>query len=58
MDLALVERLDALLPQTQCTRGGYPDCRGYAEAIAAGAADISRGPPRGAARWPRLRTTA
>ena len=46
--LALAERLDAVLPQTQCTRCGYPDCRGYAEAMASGAADINRCPPGGA----------
>ena len=42
----LVEALDAALPQTQCTRCGYPDCRAYAEAIASGAA-INRCPPGG-----------
>jgi electron transport complex protein RnfB len=41
-------RLHAALPQTQCTRCGYPDCAGYAEAIAAGDADINRCPPGGA----------
>ena len=35
---SLADRIDAALPQTQCTRCGYPDCRGYAESIAAGAA--------------------
>jgi electron transport complex protein RnfB len=45
---SLADRLDAALPQTQCTRCGYPDCRGYAEAIAAGDADINRCPPGGA----------
>ncbi|MBL8308207.1 MAG: electron transport complex subunit RsxB [Rubrivivax sp.] len=45
---ALAERLDAALPQTQCTRCGYPDCRAYAEAMAEGAADINRCPPGGA----------
>jgi electron transport complex protein RnfB len=44
---ALTDRIDALLPQTQCTRCGYPACRPYAEAIAAGAADINRCPPGG-----------
>ena len=46
---SLADRIDALLPQTQCTRCGYPACRPYAEAIAAGAADINRCPPGGAA---------
>jgi electron transport complex protein RnfB len=43
------ERIDALLPQTQCTRCGYPACRPYAEAIADGVADINRCPPGGTA---------
>ena len=43
----LAERIDALLPQTQCTRCGYPDCRGYANAVAAGEAPINRCPPGG-----------
>ncbi|TSE27512.1 Electron transport complex subunit RsxB [Tepidimonas sediminis] len=46
-DDGLVERLDAALPQTQCTRCGYPDCRRYAEAIARGEAPINRCPPGG-----------
>ena len=45
----LAGRIDALLPQTQCTRCGYPTCRAYADAIAAGAADVDRCPPGGAA---------
>jgi electron transport complex protein RnfB len=43
----LAERIDALLPQTQCTRCGYPTCRAYALAIASGEADIDRCPPGG-----------
>ena len=43
----MADRLDALLPQTQCTRCGYPDCRRYAEAIAEGAAAVNRCPPGG-----------
>jgi electron transport complex protein RnfB len=39
--------LNDALPQTQCTRCGYPDCRGYAEAIAAGDAEINQCPPGG-----------
>jgi electron transport complex protein RnfB len=50
----LSERLDAALPQTQCTRCGYPDCRGYAEAMAQGDADINRCPPGGAEGIVRL----
>jgi len=45
----LAGRIDALLPQTQCTRCGYPTCRAYADAIAAGTADIDRCPPGGEA---------
>jgi electron transport complex protein RnfB len=44
---ALAARIDALLPQTQCTKCGYAGCRPYAEAIAAGAAAINRCPPGG-----------
>jgi electron transport complex protein RnfB len=43
----LADRIDALLPQTQCTKCGYPACRPYAEAIASGGADINRCPPGG-----------
>jgi electron transport complex protein RnfB len=39
--------IDALLPQTQCTRCGYPDCSRYAEAIASGQAAINQCPPGG-----------
>jgi electron transport complex protein RnfB len=39
--------IDALLPQTQCTRCGYPSCRDYAGAIAAGEARINQCPPGG-----------
>jgi Na+-translocating ferredoxin:NAD+ oxidoreductase subunit B len=50
----LADRIDAALPQTQCTRCGYPDCRRYAEAIAAGEAAINRCPPGGAEGIARL----
>jgi len=43
----LVQRIDALLPQTQCTKCGYPACRPYAEAIARGEAEINQCPPGG-----------
>lgn len=43
----LAERIDAALPQTQCTRCGYPRCRAYAEAVARGEADINQCPPGG-----------
>ena len=46
--LALADRLNAALPQTQCTRCGYPDCRRYADAMAAGEAAINQCPPGGA----------
>lgn len=39
--------IDALLPQTQCTKCGYQGCLPYAEAIAAGEAPINRCPPGG-----------
>jgi electron transport complex protein RnfB len=52
--LSLAQRIDALLPQTQCTRCGYPDCRAYAEAIAAGEAPIDQCPPGGAEGIHRL----
>jgi electron transport complex protein RnfB len=43
----LARRIDALLPQTQCTECGYAGCRPYAEAIASGEADINQCPPGG-----------
>ena len=45
--LSLADSIDAALPQTQCTRCGYPDCRAYADAVAAGTAAINRCPPGG-----------
>src|SRR5437016_8631946 len=44
---ALTERIDALLPQTQCRRCGYDGCRPYADAIAQGSASINQCPPGG-----------
>ena len=41
------DQINALLPQTQCTRCGYPDCASYAQAIAAGEAGINQCPPGG-----------
>lgn len=52
--MSLAELIDAALPQTQCTRCGYPDCRRYAEAIAAGEAEINQCPPGGAEGVARL----
>ena len=43
----LIERLDRLLPQTQCGQCGYPGCRPYAEAMARGEAGIDHCPPGG-----------
>jgi len=51
---ALADRIDAALPQTQCTRCGEPDCRRYAQAIAEGRASINRCPPGGAEGIARL----
>jgi len=50
----LADRIDALLPQTQCTKCGYAGCRPYAEAIAGGEAPINQCPPGGAAGIARL----
>src|SRR5215467_9530834 len=47
--MAIADDIDALLPQTQCTRCGYSGCRPYAEAIVTGDADINQCPPGGAA---------
>jgi len=44
----LPARIDALLPQTQCTRCGYAGCRPYADAIAGSEAQINQCPPGGA----------
>jgi electron transport complex protein RnfB len=43
----LIDRIDALLPQTQCTKCGHEGCRPYAQAIAAGSEPIDRCPPGG-----------
>jgi electron transport complex protein RnfB len=50
----LTDAIDALLPQTQCTKCGFQGCRPYAQAIAAGEADINRCPPGGDAVIVRL----
>ena len=54
MNSDLVDALDAVLPQTQCTRCGYPDCREYAVAMVTGAASINQCPPGGQAGIERL----
>ena len=43
----LVEKIEGILPQTQCGQCGYPGCKPYAEAIAKGEADINLCPPGG-----------
>ena len=52
--LLLAQRIHAVLPQTQCTRCGYPDCAAYAQAIATGSAAINQCPPGGAEGVQRL----
>ena len=47
--MAAADDIDALLPQTQCTRCGYNGCKPYAEAVADGSAEINQCPPGGAA---------
>lgn len=51
---SLFDRLNAVLPQTQCTRCGFPDCAAYARAIASGHAAINQCPPGGAEGVDRL----
>jgi electron transport complex protein RnfB len=46
--MASVEDIDALLPQTQCTRCGFSGCRPYAQAIMDGTAQLNQCPPGGA----------
>jgi Na+-translocating ferredoxin:NAD+ oxidoreductase subunit B len=50
----LAERIEDLLPQTQCTKCGYPACRPYAHAIAEGEANYNQCPPGGAQGIERL----
>ena len=47
LGFTLAQKIDALLPQTQCTQCGYQGCMPYADAIAAGDAPINRCPPGG-----------
>lgn len=51
---ALAQRIDALLPQTQCTKCGYAGCRPYVDAIASGQASYNQCPPGGAEGVARL----
>ena len=50
----LIDQLEDILPQTQCTKCGYPDCRGYAEAMASGDVLPNRCPPGGVEGIERL----
>ena len=52
--LLLAQEIHAALPQTQCTRCGYPDCAAYANAVATGSAAINQCPPGGAEGVQRL----
>ncbi len=51
---SLADRIEDLLPQTQCTKCGYPACRPYAEAVAEGSASYNQCPPGGAEGVARL----
>ncbi|MGH8231417.1 MAG: RnfABCDGE type electron transport complex subunit B [Steroidobacteraceae bacterium] len=44
----MAQRVDALLPQTQCRRCGFDACRPYAQALAEGRSAVNRCPPGGA----------
>ncbi len=52
--MSLLEQLNNALPQTQCTRCGYPDCLRYAQAIAQDQAAINQCPPGGTEGVERL----
>ena len=54
MTQSLVEQIDALLPQTQCTKCGFSGCKPYAQAICEGNADINQCPPGGIAGISKL----
>lgn len=47
--MSLADQIDALLPQTQCTRCGFDGCRPYAQALADDATAVNRCPPGGKA---------
>jgi electron transport complex protein RnfB len=51
---SLIDRIDAMLPQTQCGKCGYPGCEPYARAVATGAAEVNQCPPGGDALIRRL----
>jgi electron transport complex protein RnfB len=52
--VSLTDRIENLLPQTQCTKCGYPSCRAYSEAIANEEANYNQCPPGGAEGIARL----
>ncbi len=52
--ITLADRIEDLLPQTQCTKCGYAACRPYAEAVAVGTANYNQCPPGGAEGVTRL----
>ena len=54
IDSNLQEQINQALPQTQCTRCGYPNCRSYAQAIANHECEINQCPPGGAEGIQRL----
>ena len=54
--MVAADDIDALLPQTQCTRCGYNGCKPYAKAVADGSAEINQCPPGGAATIRALAT--
>ncbi|MEY3721787.1 MAG: electron transport complex subunit RsxB [Pseudomonadota bacterium] len=51
---SIADLLEDLLPQTQCTKCGYPSCRLYAEAMATGSASHNQCPPGGTEGVARL----
>ncbi len=56
MGQTLVEQIDSLLPQTQCTKCGYSGCKPYAQAISDGLAGINQCPPGGITGIKKLAT--
>lgn len=56
LNKSLTTQIEDLLPQTQCTKCGFPACRPYAEAIATGHASYNQCPPGGEQGIKRLAT--
>jgi len=46
---AAIDRIERILPQTQCAQCGFPGCRPYAAALLAGTAELNQCPPGGEA---------